>query len=87
MPLSPYRLLPVAHDDENASLESSAIALLFNLILSANTFDFYTSFAIEVVFHQRFRAILVMEIIPHFMDVQRLYLVLKNSIEFTAIIT
>ncbi len=45
--------------DENALLESSGIALLFNLILSVYTFDF-TTLVIEFVLHHRFSAILVM---------------------------
>ncbi len=44
--------------DENGLLESSGIALLFNLILSVYTF--YTTLVIEFVLHHRFSAILVM---------------------------
>ncbi len=52
--------------DENALLESSGIAWLFNLILSVYTFGFYTALDIEFVLHHRFSAILVMYIIPRY---------------------
>ncbi len=71
--------------DENAFLESSGIALLFNLVFSVNTFDFITTLDLEFVLHCRFSAILLMESIPKIKDVQRLQLVFKTSIQVTAI--
>ncbi len=55
--------------NENVFLESSGIALLFNLIFGVNTLDFIlptslllfvTSLVTEFVFHHRCSAILVM---------------------------
>ncbi len=51
--------------DENALLESSGIALLFNI-------RFYATIVIEFVLHHRFSAIVGMQIIPTSKDVQRL---------------
>ncbi len=55
---------------ENAFLESSGIAFLLNLILNVYPFDFIlpSSFAI----YHKFSAILEMQIIPNFWDVQRI---------------
>ncbi len=39
----------------------------------------------EFVFHHRFSAILFMEVMPNFKNVQRLQLVFKNSIQVAAI--
>ncbi len=50
-----------------------------------NALEIYTTLVIEFVLHHRFSAILVMLIIPNFMDVQRLEVVFKTSIQFTAL--
>ncbi len=49
----------IRYYDENALLECSGIALLFNLMLSVSYIQFYATLVIKFVLHHRFSAILV----------------------------
>ncbi len=66
-------------------LRPSGIALLFQPHSKRQEIGFYTTLLIEFVFHHRFNAILVMRTMPIFMDVQRLQLVFKTSIQAIAL--
>ncbi len=67
-----------AHGTIAADITYVSISYYFNPtglpspILSVNNFQFYTIIAIEFVLHHNVSAILVIKVLPNFMDVQHL---------------